>query len=107
MISISDGKDIHFHKAKFVPKICPSDCKRPCENICPTFLISQYGVSKNKYYGCGRCISSGLLNLSIESEYQLSQESLKDILLKIKPDSSETHTEIHRKDACLKISKKY
>ena len=105
MISISDGKDIHFRKAKFDPTICPPNCKRPCENICPTFAISEYGVSKNKCYGCGRCIASCPLNLITEYEYQLSQESLKDILLKIKPDAVEIHTEINRKDSFQKISK--
>ena len=39
MISISDGKDIHFRKAKFDPLKCPSNCSRPCENICPTTCL--------------------------------------------------------------------
>ena len=104
MISISDGKDIHFRKAKFDPKKCPPDCKRPCEKICPTFAINEYGISKNKCYGCGRCITSCPLNLISEYEYQLSQNSLKDILLKIKPDAVEIHTEINRTDSFIKIS---
>ena len=105
MISISDGKDIHFRKAKFDPLRCPPDCKRPCEKICPTFAISKYGVSKNKCYGCGRCISSCPLNLISEYEYQLSKDSLKDMLIKIKPDAVEIHTEINRKDSFTNISK--
>tara|TARA_B100000963_G_scaffold258123_1_gene226511 strand:+ start:820 stop:1815 length:996 start_codon:yes stop_codon:yes gene_type:complete len=104
MISISDGKDIHFRKAKFDPERCPPDCKRPCENICPTYAISEFGISKNKCYGCGRCISSCPLNLISEYEYQLSQDSLRDILLKIKPDAVEIHTEINRKDSFIKIA---
>ncbi len=105
MISISDGKDIHFRKAKFDPEKCPPDCKRPCENICPTFAINENGVSKNKCYGCGRCISSCPLNLISEYEYHLSQYSLKDILQTIKPDAVEIHTEINRKDSFQKVSK--
>ena len=47
MISISDGKDIHFRKAKFDPLKCPTNCPRPCEKICPTFAIDHAGI-KNK-----------------------------------------------------------
>ena len=64
MISISDGKDIHFRKAKFDPLKCPANCPRPCEIICPTSAIDYSGVKKNKCYGCGRCISSCLLYTS-------------------------------------------
>ena len=104
MISISDGKDIHFRKAKFDPKKCPPDCLRPCENICPTYAISAHGVSKNKCYGCGRCISSCPLNLISEYEYKMSNSSLKDILQTIKPDAVEIHTEINRKDSFQKVA---
>ena len=44
MISISDGKDIHFRKAKFDPLKCPSNCSRPCEKICPTSAINYSGA---------------------------------------------------------------
>ncbi len=104
MISISDGKDIHFRKAKFDPLKCPPNCSRPCEKICPTFAISELGVSKNKCYGCGRCISSCPLNLISEYEFKLSQYSLKEILQTIQPDAVEIHTEIDRKDAFQKVS---
>lgn len=105
MISISDGKDIHFRKAKFDPSKCPPNCSRPCEIICPTFAINQEGVSKNKCYGCGRCISSCPLNLISEYEYQLSTSSLKEILLNIKPDAVEIHTAINRRDSFQKVAK--
>ena len=104
MISISDGKDIHFRKAKFDPEKCPPDCLRPCEKICPTFAINRYGISKSKCYGCGRCIQSCPLDLISEYEYQLSQHSLKDILQTIKPDAVEIHTEIDRKDAFQRVA---
>ena len=104
MISISDGKDIHFRKAKFDPKICPPDCSRPCEKICPTFAINENGVNKNKCYGCGRCINSCPLSLISEYEYRLSKSSLREILDTIKPDAVEIHTEIDRKDSFKKVS---
>ena len=66
MISISDGKDIHFRKAKFDPLKCPSTCSRPCEKICPTSAIDYSGVKEDKCYGCGRCIKSCPLNLITE-----------------------------------------
>ena len=104
MISISDGKDIHFRKAQFDPSKCPPNCSRPCEKICPTFAINQNGISKNKCYGCGRCIGSCPLNLISEYEYQLSKNSLKDILNTIKPDAVEIHTEINRTDAFQRVA---
>ena len=35
MVSLSDGKDAHFRKARFDPNFCPQNCPRPCEKICP------------------------------------------------------------------------
>ncbi len=96
MISISDGKDIHFRKAKFDPLLCPPDCLRPCERICPANAIGNYGIEKNKCYGCGRCINSCPLNLISEYEYDLSKINLPETLQTIKPDAVEIHTEISR-----------
>ena len=87
MVSISDGKDIHFRKAKFDPLKCPSNCPRPCEKICPTFAIDYSGVKENKCYGCGRCINSCPLNLISEYEYKLSNNELPHTLQTIKPVS--------------------
>ncbi len=105
MVSISDGKDIHFRKATFNPSICPEDCPRPCEKICPTFAINHDGINKDKCYGCGRCINSCPLNLISEYEYRLSQNSLKDILQTIKPDAIEIHTAINRAESFKKVAK--
>ena len=63
--------------------------QKTLKNTFPTFAISEYGVSKNNCNGCGRCISSCPLNCITEYKYYLSQESLKDLLLKIKPDAVE------------------
>ncbi len=103
MISISDGKDIHFRKAKFDPLECPPNCPRPCEKICPTLAISNFGIKENKCYGCGRCLKSCPLNLISEYEYNLSKDDLPLTLETIKPDAIEIHTEIHRIDSFVKI----
>ncbi len=105
MISISDGKDIHFRKAKFDPRLCPADCPRPCEIICPTSAITNKGIEEGKCYGCGRCISTCPLNLISEYQYGLSKVFLKEILLEINPDAVEIHTEINRQDNFKEIAK--
>jgi len=104
MISISDGNDIHFRKAKFDPTKCPHHCPRPCEKVCPTFAIDNFGIKESKCYGCGRCISSCPLNLISEYEYNLSKDNLASTLEKIKPDAVEIHTEINRIDAFAKVA---
>ena len=103
MISISDGNDIHFRKAKFDPLKCPSHCPRPCENVCPTFAIDNFGIKESKCYGCGRCINSCPLHLINEYEYNLSKDDLASKLQKIKPDAVEIHTEINRIDSFTKV----
>ncbi|MCT7949189.1 4Fe-4S ferredoxin [Ancylothrix sp. C2] len=39
MVSLNDGEDPHFRKAEFNPNLCPADCPRPCESICPANAI--------------------------------------------------------------------
>ena len=58
MVSINDGEDLHFRKAKFNPAHCPPDCPQPCVKVCPTEAIDlkQGGVMDNFCYGCGRCL---------------------------------------------------
>ena len=60
MVSFNDGEDPHFRKAFFDPELCPSDCSRPCEKVCPTTAIkfsNDYnGIMPNLCYGCGRCL---------------------------------------------------
>ena len=103
MISISDGKDMHFRKAKFDPSKCPPNCPRPCEKICPTFAIDNFGIKKSKCYGCGRCLKSCPLNLISEYEYYLTKDDLSSTLQVIKPDAVEIHTEINRIDSFEKV----
>ena len=89
MISISDGNDIHFRKAKFDPLKCPPSCPRPCEKVCPTFAIDNFGIKESKCYGCGRCLNSCPLNLISEYEYNLSKNDLASTLQKIRPNAVE------------------
>ena len=103
MISISDGNDIHFRKAKFDPLKCPPNCSRPCEKVCPTFAIDNSGIKKSKCYGCGRCLNSCPLNLISEYEYNLSKDDLGSTIQKIKPNAVEIHTEINRLDSFSKV----
>ena len=56
MVSMSAGEDPHFRKAWFDPAICPADCSRPCEKICPAAAIDSTGVIRDLCYGCGRCL---------------------------------------------------
>jgi Fe-S-cluster-containing hydrogenase component 2 len=61
MVSLNDGEDPHFRKAEFDPSRCPSNCDRPCLNICPAQAIALQplypsGVIDARCYGCGRCI---------------------------------------------------
>ena len=104
MISISDGKDIHFRKAKFNPLKCPPNCPRPCERTCPTSAIDHFGINETKCYGCGRCINSCPLNLISEYEYNLSKNDLTKTLQIIKPNAVEIHTEIDRIDSFKKVA---
>ena len=103
MISISDGNDIHFRKAKFDPLRCPPNCSRPCEKVCPTFAIDNSGIKESKCYGCGRCINSCPLNLISEYEYNLSKYDLASTLNKIRPNAVEIHTAINRLDSFTKV----
>jgi len=39
MVSINDGEDPHFRKAKFDLTQCPVDCHQPCVQVCPASAI--------------------------------------------------------------------
>ncbi|MGB6013199.1 MAG: LdpA C-terminal domain-containing domain [Nodosilinea sp.] len=62
MVSLNDSEDPHFRKAHFDAALCPPECDRPCETVCPTAAIqfqspTQGGVKPDLCYGCGRCIA--------------------------------------------------
>ncbi len=93
MVSINDGKDIHFRKAYFDPRYCPLDCYRPCEKICPTQAIRQEkGVESSLCYGCGRCIPNCPFGLIKENNYELKIKHIGSLINALKPDALEIHT---------------
>ncbi len=99
MVSVSDGKDLHFRKAKFDPKSCPIDCPRPCEKICPANAIYQpQGINKSRCYGCGRCLPICPKGLISEEEYKIKLEDITLLLSEVSPDAVEIHTGPGRKE---------
>ena len=97
MASISAGADPHFRKAWFDPKLCPADCPRPCERLCPADAIapvgSKAGVIRDRCYGCGRCLPVCPLGL-IEARSQPTQinEVAQQVLSQV--DALEIHTHV-------------
>ncbi len=100
MVSISDGKDIHFRKAWFDPTLCPVNCPRPCQKICPVDAInSRAGINQSLCYGCGRCLPSCPLGLINEQEKHLKTNDLAHLISEIRPDAVEIHTAPGRREA--------
>ena len=93
MISISDGKDAHFRKAWFDPDRCPSNCSRPCQNICPAKAIGKEGgINSKSCYGCGRCLMACPLGLIKEEDRSIGMKDFSTLLTDLKPDAVEIHT---------------
>ena len=93
MVSVSDGEDVHFRKAYFDPKLCPQDCSRPCEKVCPAEAITeQNGIIKNRCYGCGRCLPTCPLGLIQEKNHALNIDAFGSLISKVHPDAVEIHT---------------
>lgn len=101
MVSVNDGDDLHFRKAVFNPQLCPSDCPRPCEKVCPALAIptitshlSTIGVDASKCYGCGRCIPVCPLGLINAEPYQVSSNTINSLLSTGEIDAIEIHTQL-------------
>ncbi|WP_269623534.1 LdpA C-terminal domain-containing domain [Prochlorococcus marinus] len=93
MLSISDGKDLHFRKAFFNPESCPPECSKPCIKVCPANAIEEdKGIIPDRCYGCGRCLPVCPLDLIQEKDNLLQIQDLGHLISKTNPDAIEIHT---------------
>ena len=100
MVSVSDGQDAHFRKAWFDPQRCPSDCRRPCQRVCPADAIAgEGGIHASRCYGCGRCLPACPLGLIDLEDRRLGLGDLAPMLAKLRPDAVEIHTAPGRAEA--------
>ncbi|MER3493518.1 MAG: 4Fe-4S ferredoxin [Mastigocladus sp. ERB_26_2] len=103
MVSLNDGEDPHFRKAKFNSTECPPNCHRPCEKICPAQAIKFSnkpelfsGVISEKCYGCGRCIPVCPFEKIYTNSYVIKPEAIAPLILSTGVDAIEIHTQIGR-----------
>lgn len=100
MVSLNDGEDPHFRKAEFNGTLCPSDCRRPCETVCPADAIAWSkgisGVIDQLCYGCGRCIPICPSDLIYTRSYVYSPDAVAPLVLKKGVDAIEVHTQVGR-----------
>ncbi|MDJ0555406.1 MAG: LdpA C-terminal domain-containing domain [Microcoleaceae cyanobacterium MO_207.B10] len=108
MVSINDGEDPHFRKAEFDPAICPTDCWRPCEKVCPADAIVfsetrdglgdrlYSGVLDERCYGCGRCLPVCPQQLIQARSYVSTPTSIASLILQSGVDALEIHTQVGR-----------
>jgi Fe-S-cluster-containing hydrogenase component 2 len=94
MVSINDGEDPHFRKAEFDPNLCPADCPRPCESICPAQAIDATGVVDRRCYGCGRCLPICPSQLIFTRSYVSSPSAVANLLCPLEIDAIEIHTSV-------------
>ncbi len=97
MVSLNDGIDPHFRKAKFDPTQCPSNCPRPCERICPAEAIEftelHQGTIDRRCYGCGRCVPICPLGLITTEDRQATPDSIIPDIKADRIDAIEIHTQ--------------
>ena len=112
MVSLNDGEDPHFRKAEFNPTICPSDCPRPCETICPAqaIVFEQLvfeqpqqnqtepfsGVIDARCYGCGRCLPICPIQQITTRSHVFTPEAIAPLVLQAGVDALEIHTQVGR-----------
>ena len=93
MVSMSAGEDPHFRKAWFDAQLCPQECDRPCENICPAAAINDTGVVSDRCYGCGRCLPICPYGLIEERARPTTLDAIAQTVL-TQVDALEIHTQV-------------
>ncbi len=97
MVSINDGEDPHFRKAHFDSNLCPPNCDRPCEKICPAeaikFNSQTQGIVEALCYGCGRCLPVCPLNIITTQSRLVSSAEVLTWLTQLPIDAIEIHTQ--------------
>jgi Fe-S-cluster-containing hydrogenase component 2 len=96
MASLNDGEDPHFRKAEFDPKYCPTDCIRPCEQVCPAQAIGSRGVIDSKCYGCGRCIPICPQQIILARSHVFTLEAIAPLVITSGVEAIEIHTQVGR-----------
>ncbi|PZV16072.1 MAG: 4Fe-4S ferredoxin [Leptolyngbya sp.] len=96
MVSLNDGEDPHFRKATFLPLNCPSDCARPCEQVCPAGAINSHGVIEDRCYGCGRCLPICPIQHISAHSYVSTTQAIAPLVLEMGIDAIEIHTQVGR-----------
>ncbi len=117
MVSLNDGEDPHFRKAEFNPTLCPPECPRPCETICPAQAIvfeqlafeqlvfeqpqqnqaEQFsGVIDARCYGCGRCLPICPIQQITTRSHVFTPEAIAPLVLQAGVDALEIHTQVGR-----------
>jgi Fe-S-cluster-containing hydrogenase component 2 len=103
MVSLNDGEDPHFRKAVFNPQLCPVDCPRPCEKVCPAYAINGEGVIEQRCYGCGRCLPVCPLQI-ITTESRICQpQEIIPVIIETGVDAIEIHTQVGHQQEFLRL----
>jgi Fe-S-cluster-containing hydrogenase component 2 len=97
MVSLNAGEDPHFRKAIFDADACPTDCWRPCEQVCPAdaiaFSATQSGVITDRCYGCGRCLPICPANhIVTQAHHPCLDEVIASVLPQV--NALEIHTQV-------------
>jgi Fe-S-cluster-containing hydrogenase component 2 len=94
MVSLNDGEDPHFRKAIFEPQLCPPQCPRPCESVCPPQAIATEGINAEKCYGCGRCLPLCPWGLITTESHIVAPQTVLPWLETGLVDALEIHTQV-------------